>query len=103
MPVSLTSELVQDIKWCKSNGPYQILNGEENMVGKPKYKCGDIVQFKFYDGIKEGVIAIVDKYGTFEDNSDVSYDILVEGENTLYKHFTEKSIVQKTGETDAPW
>ena len=73
------------------------------MVGKPKYKCGDIVQFKFYDGIKEGTVAIVDKYGTFEDNSDVSYDILVENENTLYKHFTEKSIVQKTGETDAPW
>lgn len=73
------------------------------MVGKPKYKCGDIVQFKFNDSIKEGTVAIVDKYGTFEDDSDVSYDILVENENTLYKHLTEKSIVQKTGETDAPW
>lgn len=73
------------------------------MLGKPKYKCGDIVKFKFDNTIKEGVIAIVDKYGTFEDNSDVSYDILVKSENTLYKHFQEPLVVEKLGETESPF
>ena len=65
------------------------------MLGRPKYAEGDIVKFKCDDKIKEGTIYIVDKYGTFFDNSDVSYDILVEKENILYKHFTERFIVEK--------
>lgn len=68
------------------------------MIGKPKYKLGDIVKFKLEDEIKEGVVAIVDAYGTFSNPNDVSYDILVEKENILYKHFEEKTIIEKTGE-----
>lgn len=66
------------------------------MKGFPKFKIGDTVAFKFDGGVKVGVIWVVDKYGTFEDPSDVSYDIMVESENTLYKHFTESLILGKT-------
>lgn len=72
------------------------------MIGKPKYKFGDLVTFTFNNSNerKTGIIAIIDKYGTFEDNSDASYDILVKDENCLYKHFTEKLIIEKIGEVD---
>lgn len=68
------------------------------MLGNPKYTEGDIVKFEFNDEIKEGTVYIIDKYGTFFDDSDVSYDVLVEKENTLYKHLTEPSIIGKVGE-----
>ena len=68
------------------------------MLGKPIYKFGDIVKFNCGDIVKQGIIVIIDEYGTFEDNSDVSYDILIKEENTLYKHFREDTILQKIGE-----
>lgn len=70
------------------------------MLGNPKYTEGDIVKFEFNDEIKEGTVYIIDKYGTFFDDSDVSYDVLVEKENTLYKHLTESSIIGKVGEKE---
>ena len=63
------------------------------MIGQPKYKLGQIVKFPLKDEIKEGTIYIVDEYGTFFDDSDVSYDILVGPENCLYKHIREDSII----------
>lgn len=63
------------------------------MRGKPKFEVGDAVRFGFEGYEKVGVIYIVDKYGTFEDPTDVSYDILVETENILYKHFPERKVV----------
>jgi ribosomal protein L21E len=65
------------------------------MVGYPKYKVGDIVKFKIDDEVKEGAVYIVDKYGTFENCMDVSYDIMVQKENTLYKHISEIGIIDK--------
>ena len=65
------------------------------MRGFPRFKIGDTVAFKFDGGNKVGVIWVVDKYGTFEDPSDVSYDIMVEQENVLYKHFTENLVLGK--------
>lgn len=62
------------------------------MIGKPKYNVGDNVSFMLQDEKKNGDIYIIDKYGTFEDNSDVSYDILVKEENCLYKHINERLI-----------
>lgn len=62
------------------------------MVGYPKYKKGDTVSF-IIDGRKiTGYIEIVDAFGTFGDSSDVSYDIMVESENTLYKHIKEYEL-----------
>ena len=69
------------------------------MRGYPKYKFGDVVEFEFADlGKKSGVVAIIDRYGTFMDQSDVSYDILNKEENMLYKHCREDHIIGKIGE-----
>lgn len=66
------------------------------MIGKPKYKAFDEVEFEFNEGeIHKGTIMIVDKYGTYFDKSDVSYDIYVEEENTIYKHIKEKCVKRK--------
>lgn len=66
------------------------------MIGYPKYKKGDTVSFIF-DGRKiTGCIEIVDAFGTFGDDSDVSYDIMVESENTLYKHIKEYALNKDT-------
>lgn len=65
------------------------------MLGKPKYKEGTTVKFIFRNELKTGVIKVVDKYGTFDNSTDVSYDILVEDENVLYKHIQEKYVVKR--------
>ena len=79
------------------------------MVGKPKYTYGDVVKFKIIDEddkeyILTGKISIIDSYGTFFDNSDVSYDVEVEAEDNLpmpgmaclYKHIREDRL-EKVG------
>lgn len=67
------------------------------MIGKPKFEYGQKVRFTISDQEgnaleKIGTIEIIDRYGTFFDTSDVSYDILVEDENCLYKHITERQV-----------
>ena len=67
------------------------------MLGKPKFNYGDIVSFKLEDTVYIGHIYIIDKYGTFENDSDVSYDIMVDEwgekkEKCLFKHITEKLV-----------
>ena len=66
------------------------------MIGKPKYKENDKVEFTIYENeVHKGVIYVVDKYGTFFDKSDVSYDIYVAEENMIYKHINEKYVKRK--------
>ena len=74
------------------------------MLGKPKYKRGDLVEFELLvDGrivSLFGEIFIVDAFGTFEQRSEVSYDIMVEkshftGGPCLYKHIEESRVVGK--------
>lgn len=62
------------------------------MLGEPKFDYGDTVKFKFGDETKVGTIEIIDAYGTFFYKEDVSYDIMVKKENTLYKHIHEKFV-----------
>lgn len=65
------------------------------MKGKSKFKYEDKVRFKFGDKIKEGTIYIIDEYGTWDDPSDVSYDIMSttdDGRKCLFKHITEKLV-----------
>lgn len=73
------------------------------MLGKPKYKKGDIVKFDIIpfnsdESIEcEGYIFIVDKWGIFGYDDDVYYDIMVEdynntGERMLVKHIKESDI-----------
>lgn len=65
------------------------------MRGKPKFKEGNVVSFICGNETKKGTIWIVDAYGTFADPTDVSYDIMVESENCLYKHITESLVIKK--------
>lgn len=62
---------------------------------EPKYNQGDIVRFEINDDVKTGEVFIVDKHGTFEQNEESSYDIMVEEENILYKHIRESWIVNE--------
>ncbi len=70
------------------------------MKGQPKYKVGDNVSFTLEEKKYYGQVYIIDPYGTWDDPSDVSYDIMVEnwGENNdqecLFKHITEKMVEQ---------
>lgn len=65
------------------------------MIGRPKYKAFDEVEFSFNEGeVHKGTVWIVDEYGTFLDKSDVSYDIYVEEENMIYKHIPENCITK---------
>lgn len=69
------------------------------MLGKPKYHENDLVEFQWLKDKpnKVGIVYIVDKWGTLSDNSDVSYDILLEEENMLYKHISERFVVKYLG------
>lgn len=70
------------------------------MLGKPIYKYEEEVKFKIHisddeEVEKSGTIAIIDRYGTFEEPEDVSYDVMVtedDGSKCLYKHITEKLL-----------
>ena len=78
------------------------------MRGKPKYKYGEKVIITFPEsdelnaGEHVGTVEIIDKFGTFDDPSDVSYDILISDyrhpsepeklTQCLCKHWTEKTV-----------
>lgn len=68
------------------------------MKGFPKFKVGDKVHFEFtindkiYSG--DGKVVVVDKYGTWDDNSDVSYDVQVEN-GDWWKHINEKFVTSR--------
>ena len=66
------------------------------MKGFPKYKLGDKVHFEITTADKtyseDGEIVVVDEYGTFGDDSDVSYDIELE-DGTWWKHIKEKYVL----------
>ena len=63
------------------------------MLGKPLYSYGQPVQFEIDGRIITGKIAIVDAYGTFFQTEEVSYDVLSEEENMLYKHIPEPQLM----------
>jgi len=86
------------------------------MKGNPKFKEGDKVSFRIDDITLKGEIYIVDKWGTLDNPSDVSYDIMVlnskhkvkvgycdtEFEEVkevegpcLYKHITESLVYEE--------
>lgn len=75
------------------------------MLGKPKYDLNDKVTFKLKNiEPLTGIIAIIDKFGTFEQKEDVSYDILVEScdkfpNGCLFKHIPEPLVYNTNEET----
>lgn len=62
------------------------------MIGKPKFKEGEVVTFTFGNEEITGKVFVVDKWGIFCDHSDVYYDIKDEKANILYKHVEEKCV-----------
>lgn len=72
------------------------------MKGKPKFNIKDKVQFTIEEKTYTGEIFIVDPYGTFDNPSDVSYDIMVNNwgdsadKECLFKHITEKLVTACT-------
>ena len=70
-------------------------------LGKPKYKVGEEVCFvygKDRDQEAKGRICIIDAYGTWEQQKEVSYDILGSksedpNKRILFKHIKESEIV----------
>ena len=60
---------------------------------KPDYNVDDLVTFDAAGDKKTGKVYIVDAYGTFEQNEEPSYDVMVEEENCLYKHIRESLII----------
>ena len=72
-------------------------------LGKPKYKVGEEVCFvygKDRDQEAKGRICIIDAYGTWEQQEEVSYDILGSrseeaDRRVLFKHIRESEIVNK--------
>ena len=70
---------------------------------KVEFEVGPIVSYSG-DVIKDGpqlltgVIEIIDKYGTFEQHDEPSYDIYRKEDNALYKHCRQSSIKRSLGE-----
>ena len=67
---------------------------EAKPMPAPKYVRGDVVTFQFFADKEplEGMVAIVDRYGTFEQNEEPSYDIYRFTDNTLYKHVRQSLV-----------
>lgn len=76
---------------------------------EPKYKYGDVVSFFIVMPGEtektqfEGYVYIVDRYGTFEQNEEPSYDIFVPHMNTLFKHFREHLVEFVRKPTEIDW
>lgn len=60
------------------------------IIGRPRYNYKDTVQFSCGDEQYTGTICVVDAWGTFEQNEEPSYDILVS--DCIYKHIRESQI-----------
>ena len=61
------------------------------MLGLPKYKVGDIVNF-YANGEKIGEICVIDKYGSLGNKKEPCYDIYSTTDNISYKHICESDI-----------
>lgn len=89
--------LSSDLSWmvdeeCRSG---KVDKAASTMIG-PKYKKGDVVKFNF-DSDKppyEGMIAIIDPWGTFDQHEEPSYDIYKFDNNTLYKHVRQSLVTE---------
>ncbi len=69
--------------------------GTKVMLGLPKYKYNDLVNFMVNGEIKQGNVYTVDAYGTFLQTEEPSYDIMVRDKkgSCLYKHISESELM----------
>ena len=64
------------------------------IIEPPLYEKEDKVRFSVDDDVLEGIISVVDAYGTFEQDEEPSYDIRVVGK-CLYKHVRQSLVIEK--------
>lgn len=62
------------------------------MIGQPKFKIKDLVEFSFNGSKRFGTIIIVDAFGTFRQSDEVSYDIIDLDRMVMCKHVVESDI-----------
>lgn len=70
------------------------------MIGKPKFKYGDVVEFMYNNEKIVGTVEIIDKYGTYFDKTNVSYDIMCDnykGQPMFFKHVREDGVKKYEG------
>lgn len=67
------------------------------MVKNVIYDYGEKVFFDLNGETISGTVEIIDRYGTFEQNEEPSYDIYRKSNNTLYKHIRQSSILGSHG------
>ena len=70
------------------------------MLGQPKYTYKDKVRFKFRGLNLVGSIVVVDSYGELGIGEEPSYDLIVDMNNTLYKHIPESYVIGKVSNND---
>ena len=74
------------------------------MLGRPKFKREDMVTFEVELNGElwkiDGVIYIVDAYGTSDQNEEPSYDIeaFYNGEVMLFKHIRESQVSERNNQ-----
>lgn len=80
--------LFEEIKELGSNETVQ-------KIGIPQYKMGEMVMFYYYNSKEKkeeyGRISIIDRFGTFGQTREVSYDI-ESMDRILYKHIPESDV-----------
>ena len=59
------------------------------------FKVGDLVTFQWNDTLKDGIVLVVDAYGTFESPNIPSYDIMEAYANMVYKHLKYALVKSK--------
>lgn len=74
---------------------------KKNSFPEVLYNYGDTIKFKFQYEKEEpkelqGTVEIIDRYGTFEQNEEPSYDIMVDMDNNgtlcLFKHIRQSLV-----------
>ena len=93
-PVEMFLSKVDSEKYPYTLQEYRFEVFEGTELGKPKYRNGDHVYIRNRNNVPtEGIVEIVDAYGTFEQKDEPSYDVYIEGENCLYKHIMESQVL----------
>ena len=65
------------------------------ITDSPLYRREDTVRFSIGDESLEGVIRVVDAYGTFAQDEEPSYDIYVAKKKCLYKHIRQTTVLEQ--------